>query len=292
MKIAVPPAYENVWYCPLENGHLQATGIASNKKKQYFYHHLWDDIRKSRKYSRLGDLGYALPAFRKQLSRFLAPDQEYEDKVRVLSAMARLLDRTGIRIGNEEAVKESQTKGLTTLTKENVDLEKDSIRLRYIGKGGVELEKQLKDRRLSQVIDECVEIPGQRLFEYEDEQGQTHLIQSGMLNSFLKENLGDNFSAKDFRTWRFNCLFVEETLKIAPDELTLSGVLEKVAAQSGNTTSILRSSYIHPGLIELVKEKNINFLKQNVADQYGLRKAERQLLSYLASDHAARALNS
>lgn len=291
-SIAVPPTYERVWYCPLPNGHLQATGFDSTEKKQYFYHSYWEQLREMNKFSALLDFGDSLPSFRRKILENLNQFSGRLDKHIVLSAMARILDRTGIRVGNNFASELHNTYGLTTLKKKHVDYDDNYIHLEYKGKGGRDLIKDFYAPKVANIIENCAEIPGQRLFEYTDSKGHIFDIDSGDLNTFLKDTIGKEFSAKDFRTWRFNCFYIKELLKSLnkQEKVTLKSVLEGVANKSGNTPSILQSSYIHPGLIQVVKEENWEAVKKHQPEKYGLRKVENHLYHYLQTKHAEEAL--
>lgn len=283
LGIAVPPTYENVWYCPINNGHLQATGYDSTSKKQYFYHSEWEKLRELSKFASLKDFGDALPSFRSKIARNIKV--ESLDKTNVLMAMARILDRTGMRVGSQTATTLNETYGLTTLEKDHVDLDESHVAIHYKGKGGVDLNKEMCDAKVANIIDNCVEISGQRLFEYIDDDDNHHPIDSGDLNAFLKDNLGQQFSAKDFRTWRFSCLFLKEALRLKNkqdlDKVTLKAVLENVAEISGNTISILKSSYIHPDLLDIVRNDDWGLIDTNCETIRGLRKSETQFLNYL-----------
>lgn len=292
LNIAVPPTYENVWYCPLSNGHLQATGYDSTAKKQYFYHNNWEQLREMNKFSAMLNFGESLPSFRRKILENLKLFDGRVDKLSLLSAMAKILDRTGIRVGNNFASTVHNTYGLTTLKKKHVDCENNTIHLEYKGKGGKELIKDFHAPRVTKVIENCVEIPGQRLFEYTDNEGTVFNIDSGDLNVFLKDIMGNKFSAKDFRTWRFNSFFIKmllEQLKRG-EKITLKSVLNSVTELSGNTPSILQSSYIHPGLIQVVKDENWQLIKPFEPKKYGLRKVENHLYNYLQTSHASDSL--
>jgi DNA topoisomerase-1 len=287
LSVAVPPTYKKVWYCPRPNGHLQATGFDSNDKKQYFYHTSWAALRETRKYDRMCQFGANLPRFRRKVSSLLKDDVDNKDTV--LAAMARILDKTGMRVGSALATDLNKTYGLTTLRKKHLHRENDDeIYFEYKGKAGVDLETHLKDPDLIRVIDECADIPGQKLFQYRGEDGHVHAIGSQDMNEFIKTHMEGSFSAKDFRTWRFNCLFIEAILKHADQNPTLKSLLETVCETSGNTPSILQSSYLHPGLIQLAKDKDWGHLDRDTPDVRGLQKTETILLAYLNCPHAGK----
>jgi DNA topoisomerase-1 len=292
LDIAVPPTYENVWYCPLDNGHLQATGYDSQDKKQYFYHERWRQIQEAKKFDMLADFGPKLPAFRRKITRAIDPDSLCRESV--LAAMARLLDRTGIRIGNDLATQKNKTYGLTTLGKKQVETHGDTVELDFIGKGGQEIDLTFYEPKVAEMIDHCAEIPGQRLFQYLDEKEERHELHSHDLNNYIKEMIGEDFSAKVFRTWRFSCLFIEKALAAHEknEKPTMKSILEEVAELSGNTPAILQSSYIHPGLLKAVKNGEWSHLDVPPKNIAGLRKAEIIFLNYLNTKHAAKALET
>ncbi len=284
--IAVPPTYKKVWYCPLDNGHLQATGFDSTSKKQYFYHSLWRQIQDAQKFESLYEFGQKLPSFRRKINQQI--NLKNIDKQTVLATMARLLDKTGMRVGNDKATKKNHTHGLTTLEKKHIDIDENEISLDYIGKGGQEIERFLNDPKISQVIDNCAEISGQRLFKIMNEKGEKEFLNSQDLNRFLKELMDESFSAKDFRTWRFSCYFIEKALsaKNTNSPTTLTAILDTVSEISGNTPSILKSSYIHPGLLEAVKTDDWKLLEKPKKIRAGLRQSEEIFLNYLNTKHA------
>ncbi len=288
-SVAVPPTYTNVWYCPMANGHLQATGYDSKNKKQYFYHAHWAILREQSKFSSMIDFAQNLPKFRRVITQELKIIEGTKEDI--LSAMCRILDRTGIRVGNETASSANDTYGLTTLLKKHEDHQGSAIHLDYKGKGGKEIERDFTDIKITEVLDYCAEIPGQRLFEYKDNKGVIHTIDSSDINKYIKHHMGDSFSAKDFRTWRFSCLFLKIALKhYRADTATLKNILNDVSAISGNTPSILQSSYVHPGLIQAVKNNQFEFLTIEKEEINGLRKHENFLLNYTLTQHAQTAL--
>ena len=281
--IAVPPTYTDVWYCAHANGHLQATGYDSNSKKQYFYHPEWERLRTLTKFSSLENFGEALPSLRNVIARNIK--DTHLDKQTVICAMLRILDRTGMRIGNEHASTLNDTYGLTTLRTKHVDLDQNTLHFHYNGKGGGALDKYMSDAKVAEIVDQCAEIGGQRLFEYEDDKGAPHIIDSADVNMFLKQHMGNEFSAKDFRTWRFSCLFLEMGLKRKDHDPSLKDVLEDVANVTGNTPAILQSSYVHPALIRDLKKKNLQGWEIQTPQKNGLRKFENYFLNFLKSNH-------
>lgn len=291
LAIAVPPSYEHVVYCLDPDGHLQATGVDSKGNTQYFYHPEYEKLRDRKKFSRLSKFGEALPAFRRKVTRRLKNSDSEKEKV--LCAIMRILDGTGMRIGSNSATHNNKTFGLTTLHKKHVSVDEDDIRFAYKGKGGGKITCELQDPLVSDLLNTCLHHSGSRLFEYENDEGQTQQIYSGDVNLFIQQHMGESFSAKDFRTWRFSCLFLEELTKRSEQEaVTLKEVLEMLSESTCNTPAILKSSYVHPGLLRACKEGSKGYRRKPQKPLPGLRKAENYLLRYLGSRHARRALRS
>lgn len=282
--VAVPPTYEDVWYCPLANGHLQATGLDSTSKKQYFYHVSWSELRTLCKYSLMIEFAEKLPSIRRKITEYLK--LENHDKDTVLAAMIRLLDSTGIRVGSTSATEKHQTYGITTLKNKHVSIEDDELWLEYDGKGQVHQEKLISDKKVIALIQECVEIPGQTLFQYE-KNGEYYSLGSSDVNQFIQEHMGSAFSAKDFRTWRFSSLFLQEALaQREREKVSLTSVLDAISELTGNTLAVLKSSYIHPALLKLVKNQDWSQLNLEPKAKSGLRKVEGILLDFIQSEYA------
>jgi len=292
--LAVPPSYSDVWYCALPNGHLQATGFDTTAKKQYFYHPAWAQLREKTKFSNMEHFAQNLPAFRRKISYILNHPDEFSHKEQLLSAMFRILDNTGMRIGNMKATKTNKTFGLTTLRKKHIDLDSNEVHFEFKGKGGRDLDYVMKDKAVAQIIRDCVDIPGQRFFEYLDEEGEKHAISSGTINAYIKKHMGEDFSAKDFRTWRFSCYFLTEALNGTKQEKppSLKSLLDNVSALSGNTPSILKSSYIHPGLLEHTKAGSLVGLINDDEAITGLQKNENRLYNFIRSKEAQNKFSS
>jgi len=201
-----------------------------------------------------------------------------------MAGMARLIDKTGMRIGSEKATDTNHTYGLTTLSKKHVELDGSHFDIHYHGKGNVEIDTEGRDEIAAQVIAHCAEIPGQRLFKYQDDNGDVHQIGSSQFNQFLKEQMGDHFSAKDFRTWRFSVLFLEALMRECKktDKVVLKNILEDVSKQSGNTPSVLQSSYVHPVLIQKAKDEDCKNLSDDFESKPNLLKAESIFLSLIS----------
>lgn len=254
--LAVPPAYVDVWICPNPRGHLQATGRDARRRKQYRYHPRWRSVRDGGKFERVIDFGAALPRLRRRISRDLALPGLPREKV--IALVLRLLDDTLIRVGNEGYARDNHSYGLTTLRSRHLREERGRLRLHFRGKGGVERDVELDDRRLLRVIRRVQQLPGQRLFQYQDDQGAVQPVDSEMVNDYLREVCGADFTAKDFRTWGGTVQAVKQLARLplppkggerARRGLLLEAIRE-VAAVLGNTPAVCRASYIHPAVLE------------------------------------------
>src|SRR5690242_8557605 len=198
--LVIPPAWEKVWICTKENGHLQATGYDVKGRKQYRYHPHWNALRNHTKFYRIHDLGKVLPQVRQQLQKDLQESELTERKV--LGVVVSLMERTNIRIGNSFYEKANGSFGLTTLKDRHVTFNGSSVTFSFVGKKGVAHKVNLKNKKLAALIKKCRDVPGKELFQYYDEKGQHHSIDSGMVNNYIREISGQDFTAKDFRTWR------------------------------------------------------------------------------------------
>lgn len=260
-KLAIPPAWENVWICALKNGHLQATGIDAKQRKQYRYHPLWNALRNHTKFYRMLQFGYALPKMRLQLEKDLAIKSM--EKRKVLAVVVSLMERTNIRIGNNIYEKLYGSFGLTTLKDKHVDIKGQKLKFSFKGKKGVYHDIELKNAKLARAVQNCKDIPGKELFQYYDENGQRHAIESGMVNDYIKEISGDDFTAKDFRTWSgtVNALIAFKEIGEAESDKEYKSkvkeALEQVAAHLGNTATVCRKYYVHPLVINLYENKSI-----------------------------------
>jgi DNA topoisomerase-1 len=253
-SLAIPPAWTDVWICPIARGHLQATGRDARGRKQYRYHPRWREARDEAKYERTIAFGQALPRIRRRVERDLAlPGLPRE---RVLAAIVRLLEKTRVRVGNEEYARENRSFGLTTLRSRHAEVGTSRIRFRFRGKGGKEHEVELSDRRLAGIVARCQELPGQALFTYLDEDGAPRTVDSADVNAYLREISGEEFTAKDFRTWSGTVLAawalseLEEFDSEAQAKKNVVRAVEAVAEQLGNTPAISRKSYVHPTVID------------------------------------------
>src|SRR4051794_31237552 len=198
-RLAIPPAYKDVWICPSPNGHIQATARDARGRKQYRYHERWREVRDENKYDRMLVFGKALPKIRRRVNRDLKRRGLPREKV--LATVVQLLERTFIRVGNEEYAKENKSFGLTTLRNRHVDVTATKLKFSFRGKSGKQHEVDVADRRLAKIIRQLQDLPGQEVFQYVDEKGEIRKITSQDVNDYLREVTGEEFTAKDFRTW-------------------------------------------------------------------------------------------
>lgn len=252
--LVIPPAWENVWICPLANGHIQATGRDVKGRKQYRYHARWREVRDETKYEKMIAFAMSLPKVRATVEQHLKLPGLPREKV--LATIVRLLEVTCIRVGNEEYARKNRSFGLTTLRNRHVDISGSSVRFRFRGKSGKEHSIRLKDRRLARVIGRCSELPGHELFQYVDDDGSTRTVESSDVNAYLKEIAGAEFTAKDFRTWVGTVLAVRALRELAPAEnatqatKTVKLAIKQVSERLGNTVAVCRKCYIHPAVLD------------------------------------------
>jgi DNA topoisomerase-1 len=251
--IGLPPAYENAWFCADPNGHLQATGIDARGRKQYRYHEDFRAKRENAKYDGLLEFGKALPKLRRRIDKDLK--KRKLDRETVLAAVVRLLDTEHIRIGNEQYAKENKSFGATTLRNRHLRRKGSKMTMRFTGKHGIVHEVSVSDSNLKRICKRCQELPGQMLFQYLGPEGEPRPITSGDVNAYIKEAAGGDFTAKHFRTWSASVIAFHQLLKKADNaRITVKTVVEPVAEALGNTPAISRKSYVHPGLLEAVKQ--------------------------------------
>ncbi len=260
-KLVLPPAWENVWICALDNGHLQATGIDAKKRKQYRYHPLWNALRNHTKFYRMLQFGYALPQIRLHIEQDLA--LRNLEKRKVLALIVSLMQRTNIRIGNSAYEKLYGSFGLTTLKDKHVKVKGQKLSFSFKGKKGVMHDIDLKSSRLSRLVQKCKDIPGKELFQYYDDDGNRHCIDSGMVNEYIKEISGEDFTAKDFRTWSgtVNALIAFKEIGYAETHTEykkkVKEALDIVASNLGNTVAVCKKYYVHPLVINLYENNTI-----------------------------------
>jgi DNA topoisomerase I len=288
-KLAIPPAWTDVWICPSPKGHLQATGRDARGRKQYRYHARWREVRDETKYDRMVAFGEALPAIRAQTGRDLAlPGLP---RARVLATVVQLLEKTLIRVGNDEYARDNQSFGLTTMRDRHVEVNGSTVRFAFRGKGGKRYAIDLRSRRLAAIVKRCRDLPGYELFQYVDEDGTRQVIDSSDVNQYLREIAGEDFTAKDFRTWAGTVL-AARALGELPSETTadarknLVKAIEAVAGVLGNTKSVCRKCYIHPAVIDAYLDRSLlETLEQRadaaLAELDGLRPEEMAVLRFL-----------
>ena len=294
-KLAIPPAWTNVWICTLPNGHIQATGFDIRNRKQYRYHHLWHTLRNQTKFHRLFEFGKALPALRLQLEKDLTLKDLCQEKV--IAAVISVMERTYIRIGNQDYEKLYGSYGLTTLKDKHVTINGSKMMFAFKGKKGIHHNVTLKNKRLAKVVESCRELPGKELFQYLDPEGNLCGVDSGTVNNYLKTATEGDFSAKDFRTWAgsLNILRAFKSLGEAEDESNckknVTAAIDEVSKKLGNSRTICRKYYIHPGLIKLYEENNLNKYLGELNEieepdnRAGLTSEEKILMKILQSMH-------
>jgi DNA topoisomerase-1 len=290
-KLAIPPAYEDVWICPDPRGHLQATGRDARGRKQYRYHPEWREARDADKFERMLEFGAALPRIRRRVAADLAaPVGAQPGRRAVLAALVRLLDTTYVRVGNDEYARENGSFGLTTLRNRHAEVSGGRLKLRFRGKSGKLHEVALEDPRVARVVRRCQAMPGQELFQYEDEGGATRSVDSEDVNEYIREASSAGFSAKDFRTWHGSVhalvLWAEQMAVDAARRMSANEVLAEVARRLGNTVAVCRKSYVHPRVLEVLAARAADEAERLRAKaplrRPGLTAGERQLLAFLS----------
>jgi DNA topoisomerase-1 len=251
-KLAIPPAYRDVWVCPDPQGHLQATGRDARGRKQYRYHPQWREHRDATKFDRMLEFGRALPRIRRRVAKDLRLGGLPKEKV--LATIVRLLECTLIRVGNEEYARAKGSFGLTTLRNRHVEVKSGALVLEFRGKSGIQQRALVSDRRIARIVRDCRDIPGQELFQWVDESGERRPVGSSDVNDYLRDASGGPFTAKDFRTW-FATLEALELLRKARPASTndakrqVLATVKAVSEKLGNTPAICRKCYIHPDVL-------------------------------------------
>jgi DNA topoisomerase-1 len=292
-SLAIPPAWTNVWICPKPNGHIQATGRDTKGRKQYRYHPRWREVRDETKYNRMVAFGETLPTIRSRIAHDLAlPGLPYE---KVLAAVVWLLDATAIRVGNEEYARSNKSFGLTTLRSRHVDVSGSKIRFHFRGKGGKEHNVTIQNRQLAKIVKRCQDLPGHELFQYVDADGQRYTIESDDVNNYLRKIAGQDFTAKDFRTWA-GTVFATNALQELGEAETqtqakknVGEAIEVAAKKLSNTKAICRKCYVHPALINAYLEGSLlpRLSQQDekmTQDVEGLRPEEMHVLVFLKQE--------
>ncbi|HST35144.1 MAG TPA: DNA topoisomerase IB [Allosphingosinicella sp.] len=278
--IGLPPAYRDAWFCPKPNGHIQAIGYDDKGRKQYRYHPDFREKREAAKYGLTPEFGKALPKLRKRVEADLRKRKLSRDTV--VAAVIRLLDTGRIRVGNEAYVKENKSYGATTLRNRHARVLGQTVKMRFKAKSGVERELSLTDATLSRIVKQCQDLPGQNLFQYLDDEGEPQPVSSTDVNDYIREATGGDFTAKHFRTWSASVIAFEQICASEEGGVGLKAMLEPVADALGNTPAISRKSYVHPMLVETVKNAKGKPLGLQCprATKY-LSSAERGLIAFL-----------
>jgi len=290
-SLVLPPAWEKVWICPVENGHLQATGLDVKNRKQYKYHSSWNALRNHTKFYRLYQFGTVIPSLRLQIEKDLSLPALSVEKV--LATVVSLMERTNIRVGNCSYEKANGSYGITTLKDKHVKISGTSIRFSFKGKKGVYHDIDLRSKRLASIVKKCQDIPGKELFQYYDENGEKKSIDSGMVNDYIKGLTSGDFTAKDLRTWSgtvqalmaFKELGISDTQTQAKKNVIAA--LDTVAQALGNTRTVCKKYYVHPIIITLYEtktlEKYLNELDSIEEDdeKSGLTREEKILMKIL-----------
>jgi DNA topoisomerase-1 len=257
-KLAIPPAYTDVWICAKANGHLQATGRDARGRKQYRYHPQFREVRESTKYEHMLEFARALPEIRRRLGEHMALRGLPREKV--LATVVHLLETTLIRVGNDDYARDNRSYGLTTLRNPHVKVEGAELRFQFKGKSGKQWRLQVKDRRIARIIRACQDLPGQRLFQYQDEAGEIREVTSADVNAYLREVTGRDITAKDFRTWAGTVMAAlalrefEHFDTQATQKKNIRQAIERVSARLGNTPTICRKCYVHPEVLNAYVE--------------------------------------
>ena len=293
-KLVLPPAWENVWICNLHNGHLQATGQDVKRRKQYRYHSHWNALRNHTKFYRMLQFGKVLPQIRLQLEKDLAlPELPLK---KILATVVSLMERTNIRVGNNVYEKLYGSFGLTTLKDKHVEVKGNNVKFTFKGKKGVQHDISIKNKKLASIVQSSKEIPGKELFQYFDENGTSHSIDSGMVNEYIKDLSGSDFTAKDFRTWAgtVNAFLAFKEAGTAETDSALKKniveALDKVAIQLGNTRTVCRKYYVHPLIISLYESKGIHKYFEQLDEisindnKAGLTHDERMIMTILENN--------
>ena len=259
--LAIPPAWKDVWICATANGHLQATGRDARGRKQYLYHPRWREAQDHHKYERIVSFAKTLPKIRRAVARDLRKRGLPREKV--LAATVKLLETTLIRVGNDEYARDNNSFGLTTMHDKHVKIRGSTIRFDFRGKHGIEHDIDLKDQRLATIVHACRDLPGQELFQYLDDAGEVRDVGSGDVNDYLRQISGENFTAKDFRTWAGTALAAQALQEFqdfdskAAAKKNITRAIERVAERLGNTQAICRKSYVHPAIIDAYMDRSL-----------------------------------
>ncbi|HEY3782969.1 MAG TPA: hypothetical protein VGL56_17945 [Fimbriimonadaceae bacterium] len=270
-KLAIPPAYQNVWICPLENGHIQATGRDARRRKQYRYHPAWIELSSGNKFSHMLEFGKSLPSIRGQVDSDLCKKGLPREKV--LATVVWFLEKSLIRVGNEEYAKENNHYGLTTMKMRHCKVEGATTQFHFVGKRGIKHDIAVSDIRMARLVKKIQELPGQELFQYLDEHGTRHSVSSADVNAYLKEIAGKDFTAKDFRIWSATVLAMAELshccgfTSSSQAKRLVTAAMKNVSSHLGNTPAICRKSYVHPGIVNAYLDGSLEEFLQNRGEE-------------------------
>ena len=286
-SLAIPPAWTDVWICPDPRGHIQATGRDARGRKQYRYHPRWREVRDETKYWRMVAFGEALPVIRKKVTADLA--KQGLPKEKVLATVVRLLETTLIRVGNDEYAKDNRSYGLTTMRGKHVKVRGSTVRFEFVAKGGQRRVVDLQDARLARIVKRCRDLPGQDLFGYVDEDGEVRDVGSEDVNEYLREVTGQEFTAKDFRTWTGTVMAALALQEFKPfrsqtqAKKNVVRAIESVAERLGNTPTVCRKCYVHPQVIDAYLDGTPILISKGrgAARKTGLSAEERGVLRFL-----------
>ena len=286
-SLVIPPALEDVWICPIPHGHLQATGRDAKGRKQYRYHPHWQKIRSETKFNRMIPFSSTLPLIREQVDHHLSLNGLPREKV--LATVVHLLETTCIRVGNTEYAQENKSFGLTTLRNRHVDVSGNTVRFQFKGKSGVKHNIKVNDRRLAKVIKRCQDLPGYELFQYIDDEGKRQTIDSEDVNDYLRQISGEDFTAKDFRTWAGTILVARELRGLGAFETqtqakkNVTEAIKTVSQHLGNRPATCRKYYVHPAVIEAYLAGDLGEVDESIVDDspYSLQPEEVAVVALL-----------
>lgn len=289
-RLAIPPAYVDVWICADPRGHLQATGRDARGRKQYRYHPAWIAARGTDKYCRMLGFGHALPKLRAAIAAHLDAPGLAADKV--MATVVALLEQTLIRVGNPQYARENASFGLTTLQNRHVAVRGSAVQFRFTGKSGIKHCRTLEHPRLARILKRCQELPGQQLFQYLDTDGHPRPVTSNDVNAYLRAHGGGDYTAKDYRTWAGSALALALFRRLpwqsrGEAERQVAGVIAEVAAQLGNTPAVCRKCYVHPAIVEAFVAGELAALARPRRRKH-LNADEAALLGFLETQHEAR----
>ena len=285
-RLAIPPAWADVWISPTANGHMQATGRDARNRKQYIYHERWREMRDENKYERIVSFGKALPKIRRRVSKDLSLPGLPRNKV--VAAIVQLLEDSFIRVGNEEYARENKSFGLTTMQDRHVDVKGSKMRFRFRGKSGIKHDVDVTDRRIAKIVLKLQDLPGQELFQYVDENDEVCAVTSQDVNDYLREITGEDFTAKDFRTWAgtvFAAVALSTVGGFETKKQAKANVKDAIGAVSKilrNTPAICRKCYIHPAVLETyLRADPIEGLKRTIEKALTREDVEAAILKFL-----------